>query len=176
MAPAANIGKPQESTCVAGGFPLLWTAFTLVPMALIEDENPDLWLNFLRERVPHDQSFCSIAFEEQHVVCLYETKRKQDSNAFQNHVIPYLLTRACAIDGNMVLAIREGDKLAIVAFKDEKLQIGNILEASTKEQALFWILKTYEQIQLPLETPIYIQCGEGTRRLLQSHLNTQSLD
>ena len=42
MAQNAKDGLNQESTCYAGGFPLLWSAFALVPHALIEDENRDL--------------------------------------------------------------------------------------------------------------------------------------
>lgn len=171
MAQAAHSDMNQESTCHAGGFPLLWTAFSLVPTALIEDENPDLWLNFLREKVPHDQVISSMVFEDCKVVCLYE------ANDDQEHVIPYLLTHACAHEeADKVLAVREGDRLGIVCIKENQLQLGNIFEASTKEQALYWILKAYEQLGLKQDTPIYIRCGEGTRKLLQAHLNTQSLD
>ena len=171
MTQVANSDMIQESTCPAGGFPLLWTAFSLVPTALIEDENPDLWLNFLRDRVPHDQVISSIVFEEHKVVCLYESKGKQE------HAIPYLISRACAREeANKVFAIREGDRLGIVCFRENKLLLGNIFEASTKEQALYWILKIYEQLELDKSTPIYIRCGDGTRKLLLAHLDAQQLD
>lgn len=170
MTQVAHSDMNQESTCHAGGFPLLWTAFSLVPTALIEDENPDLWLNFLRERVPHDQVISSIVLEESKVVCLYESRGEQE------HVIPYLLTHACGREEtDKMLAIREGDRLAIVCFQGNQLQLGNIYEASTKEQALYWILKIYEQLELDKSAPIFIQCGEGTRKLLLAHLNVQPI-
>lgn len=171
MTQVANSNMNQESTCTAGGFPLLWTAFSLVPTALIEDENPDLWLNFLRDRVPHDQVISSTVLEECKVVCLFETK------GVQEHVIPYLLTRACACEEtDKVFAIREGDRLGVVCFSQNKLLLGNIYDASTKEQALYWILKIYEQLQLRSDVPIYIRCGESTRKLLLAHLNTLELE
>lgn len=176
MTSAASHMNTQESTCTAGGFPLLWSAFSLVPLALIEDETPDLWLNFLRERVPHDQAISSVTLEEDRLVCLYESKTQADGAA-QEHVIPYILTRACEIeDADCALAIREGERLAIVCYKDAQLQLGNIFEASTKEQALYWILKTYEELGLTPTTPLYVRCGEGTRKLLSAHLNTRPLE
>lgn len=165
-----NNGNIQESTCNAGGFPLLWSAFSLVPEALIEDENPDLWLNFLRERVPHDQVISSVTFEDEGVVCLFEAKGAEE------HVIPYLLTRAGAIDApDKLLAIREGERLAIACYKAGKLQLSNIYEATTKEQALYWILKAHEELSFSKQTPVHIRCGEGTRKLLSSHLEIQEL-
>jgi len=139
-------------------------------MALIEDENPDLWLNFLRDRVPHDQAISSVAFEAYNAICLFEAKKPID------HVIPYLLTRACENDEDKMVALREGDKIALVGIKDGLLQIGNIFEASTKEQALYWVLRTYELIQLDPQAPLYLRCGEGTRKLFQAHLNIVQID
>ena len=166
MTQSATTNMNQESTCLAGGFPLLWTAFSLVPEALIEDENPDLWLNFLRERVPHAQVISSVPFEPFHLVCLFESKQARQ------HVIPYILTRACEREtSDGVFAIRETDRLALVCIQNGQLQLGNIYEASTKEQTLYWILKAYEVLHLSATTPITIQCGEGTRKLLSAHLN-----
>lgn len=169
MAQNAKDGLNQESTCYAGGFPLLWSAFALVPQALIEDENPDLWLNFLRERVPHDQVISSTTFEELGLVCLYEAKKERE------HVIPYILSRACAheMTDNAVCAIRDSDKLAVVCFINGQLHLGNIYEATTKEQTLYWILKIYEVLQIPASVTLYLQCGEATRKLITSHLHVE---
>ena len=160
----------QESTCRAGGFHLLWSAFALVPQALIEDENPDLWINFLREKIPHDQVISSTTFEELKLVCLYEAK------ADREHVIPYILSRACAreITDNAVWALRDSDRLAVVCFMNGQLHLGNIYEATTKEQARYWILKIYEVLQIPATVTLYLQCGEATRNLITSHLHVES--
>ena len=169
MAQNAKDCLNQESTCNAGGFHLLWNAFALVPQAFIEDENPDLWLNFLRERVPHDQVISAATFEELKLVCLYEEKNERE------HVIPYILSRACAreITDNAVWAIRENDKLAVVCFINGQLHLGNIYEATTKEQTLYWMLKIYEILQIPATVTLYLQCGEATRKLISSHLHVE---
>lgn len=165
---------PQESTCPqAGGFPLCYTAFSLVPAGLLEEENCDLWLNFMRERVPHDQHIGRYELTDdggKDIVCLYEER------SGRSHVIPYLLSQNTGKDGKeKVLAIREADHLAVIVYKGGNLQMANIFEAGTKEQTLYWLLKIYEQLQLDPHAPIYIRCGEGTRKLLYAHLNTQPL-
>lgn len=157
----------------AGGFNFIWSVFSVVPEQLLNEENPDLWLNFLRERIPRDQQIAQDPIPEQRCVCLIETRPTTEQ---RSHVIPFLI-RACVRTGlaDVVTAIRQGDKLAVAVLKDGHLQLANIYDSSTKEQTLYWLLSIYEQFHLPTGTPLYIQCGVSTRKLMDAHLNTFDL-
>lgn len=166
-----------ESTCSAGGFNFLWTAFSLVPVRLYDEETPDLWINFLRDRIPTDQKIRRVALPSQDCVCLIEEKRNAEN---LEHVVPYLIREAERLavniaDGTIVTAIRLNDRLAVAVLKNGKLQMANIFESSTKEQTLYWLLSAYEQIKLPHTTPLYIRCGTSTRKLMDAHLEVFDL-
>ena len=163
--------QTSKPTSTEGGFAILWTPFVLIPKQMADEENSDLWLNFLRRRIPRDQQQEVVECKAYSCICLYETR-----HAGQQHIIPTLLNKSTEKQlDTVVCAIRQNDKLAVVCIKEGKLQLANIYEAATKEQLLFWILNIYTQLQLPDTTPLYIQCGDGTRKLLYSHLNTQEL-
>lgn len=165
----------EKSTCPASGFSLFMTAFALVPQQLIDDENPDLWVNFLRPRVPRTQHIKAEAFPGNRLVCLYEAAASQEEN--QQHALCYLLHEAQGhAEKDYVVAVRMDDRLAVVCFRDGQLQLGNIYDAGTKEQTLYWILKIYEVIGLDKTAPIYIRCGDGTMRLLRTHLNANPIE
>lgn len=162
-----------ESTCHdASGFNFIWSAFSLVPEMLLDDESPDLWLNFLRERIPRNQLILSVPIPEQKCVCLVESRPNAECN---NHVIPFLIKEAIKHEPNCLTALRQGDRLAVAVMQSGRLQLANIYDASTKEQTLYWLLSIYEQLQLDITTPLYVSCGVSTRRLLASHLQTHDL-
>ena len=168
---AQDIIEANKPTSQAGGFALLWSAFSLVPKLMYDTENRDMWLNFLRRRIPRDQQVEVCDFPDFHCACLYETKQPE-----RQHIICLLLQKASQHKLEAAIyAIRQADKLAVVCVRDGELQLANIYEAATKEQLLFWILNIYKQLQLPDTTPLYIQCGDGTRKLLFSHLDTREL-
>ncbi|MCQ2335434.1 MAG: DUF3822 family protein [Paludibacteraceae bacterium] len=164
---------------------MLTSAFSLIPQHLYQEENADLWLNFLRPRIPRTQRIVAQSFPEFELVCVYE-----DGISRHKHVIPTLLTAASAASAgtetnmshtqdNMgaekttaLYALRQEDRLAVVCIIHGQLQLANIYEADTKEQALFWLLKIYDQFQLPHTTSLYIQCGDTTFRLLNAHIPT----
>jgi len=165
----------KKTTCDAGGFSLLWTAFTLVPDMLLDDENVDLWLNFLRDRVPRDQHVAQVEIPAQRCACIYELSARSEAEL---HVIPFLIDRAeqlTAVSPTLLTAIRLQDKLAVACLQDGRLQLANIYDSSTKEQTLYWILSIYEQLHLDASIPIYIRCGVSTRKLLFAHLETREL-
>lgn len=166
-----------ESTCSAGGFNFLWTPFSLVPKQLLDEETPDLWLNFLRDRIPHDQQIARVDIPSQGCVCLVELKKggantTTDSSTNDVHVIPFLINEAIryANGKDSVMAIRQGERLAMAVIKGGRLQMANIFESSTKEQTLYWILSAYEQVGMAADTPLYIRCGASTRKLMDAHL------
>lgn len=164
----------SESTCSnAGGFSFLWSAFSLVPLALMDEDHRDLWLNFMRDRIPHDQQMQQVEIASQGCVCLYEGRKGQEDRM---HVIPYLIDECAKHEATAVVAIRQGERLAAAAMKDGKLQMANIFESSTKEQTLYWILSIYEQLELPQETPLYIRCGASTHNLLNAHVETRGIE
>ena len=161
----------SKPTSDGGGFALLWTPFVLVPEQLLDSDNHDLWLNFLRRRIPRDQKIAQRLFSQWRCACLYEVKNDE-----QQHIIALVLQKAIEKElETVVCAVRQGERVALVCIKDGALQLGNIYEAATKEQLLFWVLTIYKQLQLPDSTPLYIQCGDGTRKLLYSHLDTREL-
>lgn len=165
-----QISETRKSTGTTGGFSFGMSAFALVPEQLVDDENRDLWVNFLRDRIPHNQSIESEEFPDQHLLCLTENGKDLP------HAIPYLLHEAerHLSDGesDFVLGIRQDDHLALLCYQHGALQLGNIYEAGTKEQTLYWILKLYEVQRMSMRAPLYIRCGDGTHRLLNTHLNT----
>ncbi len=167
----AEIGhiEPVKPTSNQGGFDMLWTSFTLVPDNLYDEEQEDLWLNFLKRQIPRDQEIGKEQITSQHCVCLFEKRKNRDS-----HIIPYLIRLASDKLQSTVCAIRQADKMAVAVIINSKLQLANIYEAGTKEQMLYWLLRIYEQLNIPKETPLYIQCGEGTKKLLNSHFITSN--
>lgn len=165
--------QANESTCKsAGGFDFLWTPFALVPNKLLDEETPDLWLNFLRDRIPHDQIIRREKVAKQGCTCLYEFRPHTEELP---HVVPFLVKECMRHESTCLAAIRQGDRLAVTVITDGKLQLANIYDSSTKEQTLYWILSICEQLALPQATPLYIRCGVSTRKLLNAHLETRDL-
>ena len=165
-----NENTPLNPALTEGGV-LLWTPFTLVPDIMLDENNNDLWLNFLRKKLPREQHILQRHFSEQQCTCLYEQK-----NNNENHIIPHLIVKAEGKGvATLVCAYRQTDKVAIVCLKEGRLQLANIYEAGTKEQMLYWVLNIYEQMNLSVKTPLYAHCGESTRKLLYSHVETREL-
>lgn len=135
------------------------------------EENSDLWLNFMRRRIPRDQHILSEPLAGQHCVCAYDDKAHGKA-----HVIPYLIRLAeSKNEPALVCCWRQADRAAIVCIADGKLQLANIYEAATKEQLLYWVLTIYEEHSLAHDVPLYVRCGDTTRKLLYAHVNTNEL-
>ncbi len=135
--------KASISKSLADGCFSITEHFCLVPEALYQAENNDLWLNFGKERIANTQEIAVAHMAAQACYLLWEKGQEE------KHIIGALLEIDCN-DG--VICALHDKQMAVIVLLHSKLQLANIYTVETKEDILYNLLNIYTQWQLNANT------------------------
>ncbi len=135
-----------------GGLFSLTPHFTLVPEQLYREEDNDLWLNFLREHIPHNQHITAEAIPLYGCVCLYEADEQN-----RQHAVCHLLELSEQIaDVSFAMAYLTEQSMVWIAVKNKQLQHAMVYDIASSTDVLYYMLNALTQLDLQIGTPVYL--------------------
>ncbi len=168
--------KESISKQLADGLFSTTENFCLVPAMLYQAENPDLWLNFGKEKIASTQEIGVAYIASQDCYLLWE---KESDKAATQHIIEGLLNaEAIGIDiihdqkllhNNGVICLLHKTKMVVVLLLQGKLQIATMYRIETQEDILYHLLNIYTQWQLDANT--LPTCLIGTDANVETFIN-----
>ncbi len=151
--------KESISKQLADGLLSTTEYFCLVPSALYQEENKDLWLHFAKETINTAQDIQVTYITTQDCYLLWA---KEDTSIAQTHIIEALLNyKHWAIEKedsnildyiNTAICILQENKMILVLLLKGKLQIATMYHINTQEDILYHLLNIYTQWQLDANT------------------------
>lgn len=147
--------------------------FCVVPEALYQEENQDLWLNFLEEHIDRNQVINADDIKEEKCVVLHE----KESSGHEEHCVALLMRKSQSItELDKVCAMVVEKMLCIVLYKNGRLQLANVFSIESIEDILYYLLNVGEQFSKNIRFPIYIANGELlTDKTLSTYLELHHL-
>lgn len=148
--------------------------FALLPEQLYREEDTDLWVNFLRENIPHNQSIQTEHIPLYGCVCLHEADQQK-----RPHCLAHLLqTSAQIADITFGMAYVATDCMVWVSVRNKQVQHANVYEVQTATDVLYHILNSLSQLAFPKETCVYLS---GTvsielQQLLEEYLVVKTFE
>lgn len=176
----ANSFTNTKSTGAAGGFFSTTPCFCLVPEALYREEDQDLWLNFLQENIDKEQHIIADRIEEAHCICLHQIQSRNDTPTLpqKTHWIAWLIRKAYqGSESTELLFCHIQDRLLVVLVINGELQLGNVYDAPTQEDVLYYLLAICQQYELETNK-VVLQMVEPEPEFLtylQHYIHCQSL-
>ncbi len=142
--------------------------FCLVPEALYQKDNRDLWLNFGKETIASSQEIQGTYIPSQCCYLLWEKDGKAEK-----HIIEALLTTPTSLPAfpytdAVICAINE-QQMIVVLILQNKLQLATMYRISTQEDILYHLLNIYTQWQLNANT--LPTCLIGADASIETFLN-----
>ncbi len=140
--------KESISKQLADGFFSTTAHFCLVPEALYQPENNDLWLNFGKQTIAPTQTIALQHIPAQACYLIWE------KDTAEKHIISALLETEAQ---DTIRALVHENQLAIVLLLQGKLHLANIYAVETPADILYHLLNIYTQWQLnPNLLPTYL--------------------
>ncbi len=170
--------KESISKQLADGLFSTTEYFCLVPSALYQEENCDLWLNFGKEKIANTQEVAVAYIVSQDCYLLWE--REQESIS-QRHIIEAILnTEAMGIgitDNEITLLMQmsglicvlQEQQMIVVLLVQGKLQIATMYRIETQDDILYHLLNIYTLWQLDANT--LPTCMIGAEATTEAFLN-----
>ncbi len=172
--------KESISKQLADGLFSTTEHFCLVPAALYQEENSDLWLNFGKEKIANTQEVAIAYIASQDCYLLWE--READTAATTKHIIEEILNiETMVISGheesgirsllqpNGVICVLQGKQMIVVLLLQGKLQIATMYRVDTQEDILYHLLNIYTQWQLDANT--FPTCLIGANTSVETFIN-----
>ncbi len=172
--------KESISKQLADGLFSTTEHFCLVPAALYQEENRDLWMNLGKEKIASTQEIAVTYIESQDCYLLWE--REQETTATQ-HIIAGLLStdtvggrvhdgneiRSLLMQTNGVICVLQGQQMIVILLLQGKLQIATMYHIETQDDILYHLLNIYTQWQLDANT--LPTCMIGAEAATEEFLN-----
>ncbi len=158
--------KESISKQLADGFFSTTAHFCLVPEALYQPENNDLWLNFGKETIAPTQTIVVEHITSQSCYLLWE------KDTAEKHIIAALLETKAQ---DAILAVLHEKQLVLVLILQGKLQLANIYPIESQADILYHLLNIYTQWQLNPNTlpTCLIGADEETTAFLNEYISVQ---
>ncbi len=170
------------STLFADGLFSTTSRFCLVPSALYQEEDQDLWLNFGQEHVTPSQQIIAEEISWQQCICLHETTADNPLNDTTGHnkqhaVTAFLhwLDEQCLREG--LICAKRNTQIVLILLVNGQLQLATLRNVETEEDILYHIMNIFTQWQLPSTTFMVYTTGlnEKERTLLDEYITIQNI-
>lgn len=153
---------------------MLYTPCTLVPEALYQEEDKDLWLNFSSQKVSLNQEIEEKTIENFGCVCIYEGRGEHIISTILKSIDPQTCPDAVWLSYFPNIADQPA-RLAMVVIKAGKLFLGNVFSTPKHDDVVYYVLNAYEHFNLTQKkttTYTIINMPDEIKELLNQYVKT----